>query len=147
MRSLARARLFLACAVVFALVVFAVEFPFSEIFGQRAQLSALSAQLSTMQSRNAALRSSIANLKKDSTIEAIAHQDYGLVQRGQRSFVILPAPSAKSNDVSLSDQPVPISDLVQAPVGSAGTVNTASSASGAPPSFWSRFKDRLEFWH
>lgn len=144
MKSLARARLGLILAALSALAIVGFELPFGELLHQRAELQVLDVQLAALDARNASLHADITALSQSSTIAAIAHEEYGLIRPGQRSFVILPAAGAGTS-VALSAPSIPPQDLVAAPPGSSGVI-AATAAEHASPGFWERFADRLAFW-
>ena len=84
----------------------------------------------------------------EATIAAIAHQDYGLVRPGQRSYVILPGPGSPAIADPLAMGSIPTADLVAAPT-SANVVTppaTAPAVAGPKGSLWSRMLEHLEFW-
>lgn len=144
MTQLHRARALLVLAVLAAIAIVAFEFPFGEIFHQRGELASVNAQLAAVRARNASLNADIKALSQRSTIGAIAHEEYGLSARGQRSYVILPAAgSGDAND--LAAPTISPQDLVAAPP-SAGSPASSSVDGAAGPGFWSRFAARLEFW-
>lgn len=145
MIQLHRARLGLLGAFVGALVLVALEFPLSELLHQHSALALARSQLATIDGRNASLNADISALSSNSTVNALAHEEYGLVRPGQSSFVILPAPNSASAKAGLAAPAIAPQDLVaSAPVvGHAVIPTTATSTS----SFWSRFVARLEFWH
>ena len=148
MAHLYRARMVLIIAVVFAIGAVAVEFPLSELLRQRSELVGLAGQLQAVDSHNALLKSDIASLSQPSTIAAIAHQDYGLVRPGQRSYVILPGPGSSAIADPLAMGAIPAADLVAAPTSASVVAPPAPTPTQAPPkgSFWSRVVNRLEFW-
>ena len=138
-----RARLLLIGALVLAVAIVTLEFPLSELMHQRSALSAASAELSSVRARNAQVTAEIASLHKSSTIAAIAHEEYGLVEPGQRSYVILPA-ATKASPSGIAPASVPIEDLVAPPVNLLESTKQAGTPHG--PSLVSRFVSRLEFW-
>lgn len=145
MIQLHRARLGLVTAVAGALALVGVEFPLSELLHQHSELALARGQLATITDRNASLSADVVALSANSTVNALAHEEYGLIRPGQRSFVILPAPNSAAAKAGLAAPVISPQDLVaSAPVpGHAVIPTTARSAS----SFWSRFVSRLEFWH
>jgi cell division protein FtsB len=144
MTQLRRARLVLVAAVIGALVVVGAEFPLSELLHQHAELATTQSQLSTLASRNSSLSADVSALSSNSTVNAIAHEEYGLVQPGQASYVILPAADSATARRGLSAPAIPPQDLLAAgPV--AGP--TSAPVPGDTGSFWSRFASHLEFWH
>ena len=144
MKQLRRARLILVAAVIGAVIVVGAEFPFSELMHQHAALNLAQRQLSMLASRNSSLTADIGALSSNSTVNAIAHEEYGLVQRGQSSYVILPAANSEAAKQGLSIPAIPPQDLLASgPVPGRVVLPTSSDS----PSFWSRFAAHLEFWH
>lgn len=137
-----RARLALLAAALFAGAVVVAEFPLSMLLHQRSQIALVSAQLGQLQSRNAGLAGDVKALSQNSTVAEIAHEEYGLVSPGQRSYVILPSNgSPAANDLSVSE--IPPRDLV-ASTPAVATAPRPSTVRG--PGLWSRFLTHLEFW-
>jgi len=126
-----------------AVVIVVAWFPARELVRQHEELSAANSQLSLIAQRNASLSADISALSAKSTIAAIAHEEYGLVRRGQTSYVILPAAGSAAADGELTAPSIPPQDLIEAPAGSPRSIPAASGAGGA---FWSRFANHLEFW-
>ena len=85
-----RAALFL---VVLVGLLFAFVYPTRTFLDQRAETNKARAQLEVLQSENARLARESKRLSTDSEIERLAREKYGLVQPGERPFVILPAPA------------------------------------------------------
>jgi hypothetical protein len=137
-----RARLYLIGSMLFAVILVGVEFPFSLLMRQRAQISTTSAALANLTSRNSALNGDIKALRQPSTIGVIAHEEYGLVLAGQSSYVILPAAGTSAAN-ALPAASIPPRDLV-ATTATPGLAASTAKASG--PGLWRRFLDRLEFW-
>jgi len=144
MIQLHRARLGLLAALAGALVLTVVEFPLSELLRQHGELALARGQLLTLSSRNSSLRADIAALSANSTVNAIAHEEYGLVQPGQHSYVILPATNSAARS-SLAIPVIPPQDLIASSPepGHIAIPTTPQRQLG----FWSRFVSRLEFWH
>lgn len=146
MPDLHRARQMLVVAFFGALVLVALEFPFHQLMSQRAQISEAAAALSAVESHNATLRGDIAALSKTSTIASIAHQEYGLVQPGQRSYVILPNAGAKQNMNPLTALAIP-AEVLGSTSGSSSVATKPIEVSAPKGSVWIRALRRLEFWH
>jgi cell division protein FtsL len=85
-----RAALFV---VVLVGLLFAFVYPTRTFLDQRADTNKARGQLEVLQSENARLARESKRLSTDSEIERLAREKYGLVQPGERPFVILPAPS------------------------------------------------------
>jgi cell division protein FtsL len=80
--------------VVLVGLLFAFVYPTRTFLDQRNETNKARAQLETLQAENARLARESKRLSTDSEIERLARQQYGLVKPGERSFVILPAPSS-----------------------------------------------------
>lgn len=145
MLDLHRARQMLIVTVLGAIVLVAVEFPLRQLMSQRAQISRTALALQAVESHNAILQHDITALSKTSTILAIAHQEYGLVQPGQRSYVILPNAGAKQNMNPLTALSIP-AEVLGSTAGSG--ISTSPAKVIVPPSgsLWSKVLRRLEFW-
>lgn len=146
MLNLHRARQMLLVASLGTIVLVAIEFPFRQLMSQRVQISKAALALQAIENHNAILQHDITSLSKTSTILSIAHQEYGLVQPGQHSYVILPNASAKQNMNPLTALVVPAEVLGS----TSGTTTSVSAPHVVPPpvgSLWSRMMRRLEFWH
>jgi cell division protein FtsB len=141
-----RARIVFFVGLIAAIVIVATEFPLGQLMRARSALAQGSSQLNRLDTENRQLAGQIRSLHRDSTVARIAHEDYGLVKKGQRSIVVLPSPSSSPGDGSgpLSTTTVPKSDLVPT------DAIVSGSASGVKPvqqpGFWSRLVQRLEFW-
>jgi cell division protein FtsB len=141
-----RARIVFFAGLIAAIVIVATEFPLGQLMRARAALAQGSSQLRALDTENRQLAGQIRSLHRDSTVARIAHEDYGLVKKGQRSIVVLPSPSTSPGDGSgpLSTTTVPTSDLVPTDAIVSGTASGAKSMK--QPGFWSRLVQRLEFW-
>lgn len=135
----ARAAFIGACGVALALLVF--EVPVSELVHQGGELAAVDARLTATNAANARLSADVAALHKDSTVAAIAHEEYGLVERGQLAYVVLPAKGSGAD--LLGATKLPADDLVPAALSPYAPLTVSSPKS---PSLWRRVLDRLEFW-
>ena len=132
-------------AALFAAVIVVAWFPARELIGQHEELSAVNGQLSVLAKRNASLSADISALSSYSTIAAIAHEQYGLVRRGQSSYVILPAVGSAAANGALTTVSIAPQDLIAAPIDEPRPASTGGSSTGSA-SFWSRFESHLEFW-
>ena len=142
-----RARLVLLLALIAGIVITATEFPLSELMSGRAAVAQAAQQLRALQSQNKALASQVSSLHEGGTVARIAHQDYGLVAKGERSVVVLPSRSTGGSAGAgpLSATTVPKSDLVP----SDAIVSSTGGGTGAvhkAAGFWERVVQRLEFW-
>jgi cell division protein FtsB len=145
-KSLRRARVVLAAAVVLVIAVLATGFPVGTFLRQRTAIAAVDRQLAVVDSHNAELRSEITSLRQPATIEAIAREEYGLVRPGQRSYVILPGKSARAIGAgTLGVLPIPADDLVPASVSALASPSDVTSGPQSA-SLWSRTAGELEFW-
>jgi len=145
-----RARIALLVALLVGLVITATEFPLGQLMRGRAEVTEAGQQLKRLQAENRALAAEVRSLHQSGTVARIAHQDYGLVDRGQVSVVVLPSARAArdagagSGAGPLSSTGVPKSDLVPSDA-------IVSPSPGAGPrrktaGFWERVLQRLEFW-
>jgi type II secretory pathway pseudopilin PulG len=144
-----RAQLVFCAAVVLAAVIVGTQLPLGQILGQRAAIARATAELRQLQAQNAALSSQVHALGQPANVAVIAHQQYGLVNPGQQSYVILPEPVEPGHTQSgpLSTVTIPASDLVpsDAVVSSTGQPSAPASRGGGT-GFLGRVLDRLEFW-
>ncbi len=136
----------LIVVVLGTIVLVAIEFPFRQLMDQRAQISRTALALETVQSHNSILQHDISSLSRTSTILSIAHEEYGLVQPGQRSYVILPNAHAKQNMNPLTALAIP-AEVLGATSGSSASAGTSHTVARPVGSIWSRMLRRLEFWH
>jgi cell division protein FtsB len=74
-------------------VLFAFVYPTQTFLDQRDATSKARAQLDLLRAENAKLADATKRLQDDDEIARIAREFYGLVQPGERPFVILPAPT------------------------------------------------------
>jgi cell division protein FtsB len=136
-----RARVALLAAVAASFLALVAWLPVSLLLSQHAELASLSTSLSSLESRNAAMRAEDHALSSNAAVATIAHEQYGLVKPGQQAYVILPK-AGSADGSGLNSTAIPLSDLVPT-----AQENYPSPATGAPePGFWSRFVGRLEFW-
>jgi cell division protein DivIC len=89
-------------------LLFAFVYPTRTFLDQRKQTTTARTQLDLLRTENAKLGKEAQQLRRDSVIEQIARENYGLVKPGETPFVILPAPTTT-------------------------TVPPAASAAGTPP--------------
>jgi cell division protein FtsB len=135
---------FLGAALAAAVIVIA-WFPARELVRQHDELGAVNGQLSTLAKRNASLSADISALSSNSTIAAIAHEQYGLIRRGQTSYVILPGVGSSAASGALTATSIAPQDLIAAPIDEPRATSTGAAPAGSS-SFWSRFSGHLEFW-
>ena len=146
MFALHRARQMLIVVFLGTIVLVAIEFPLRQLMSQRAQISKTALALQTVEIHNTILQRDIASLSKTSTILSIAHQEYGLVQPGQRSYVILPNANARQNMNPLTALAIP-AEVLGATSGSTAVASASHTVARPVGSLWSRMLRRLEFWH
>jgi cell division protein FtsB len=79
--------------VVLVGLLFAFVYPTRTFLDQRDQTNTARAQLELLRAENAKLTRQTNRLSKDSVIEQIAREHYGLVKPGEIPFVIIPAPT------------------------------------------------------
>lgn len=140
-----RARLLFVCAVVLAAVIVGAEFPLGQLLHERQVVAATSSQLQKLQSQNRWLSGQIAQLHQPATVGRIAHEQYGLVQKGESSVVVLPSAGDGGGSDPLSTTHIPSSDLV--PSDSLPATPQTGTSTGPPQQgFFSRLIQRLEFW-
>jgi cell division protein FtsB len=146
MTVVGRARIVLLLAVVAGIALLTTEFPFAQLVSERSSVAQASLQLSQLQAENRVLAGQVKALSQPSTVARIAHEEYGLVYKGQQSVVVLPSSTDGSHGGGpLSSTYVPKSDLFP---------SDAIVAPGAPPKgggvkqkdFWARLLQRIEFW-
>jgi cell division protein FtsB len=146
-----RARIAFVMAVVLGAIVLFVEFPIGQLVQARGAVASSSAQLSRLQSENRTLANQVRELQEGSTIEQVAHEEYGLVEPGQRSIVVMPGAGAGAvggrgptgASAPLGSTTIPKSDLVPTDASLSPAGGGRVSGGGG---FWGRVLDRLEFW-
>jgi len=143
-----RARLFFFIALLIAVAVVVANFPLGALLNDRSTVRAETTQLAALRAANRALALEVRALEDAATVGRIAHQEYGLISRGQRSMVVLPSStvSGASAGNPLADNPIPSSDLLPSDAILDPAV-PVSQSSGHGPGFWQRVLNRLEFWH
>ncbi|MHB1987717.1 MAG: FtsB family cell division protein [Acidimicrobiales bacterium] len=161
---LSRARLVFLVAVVLAGIIVATELPVGELLHARAAAATASVELAQVRRENKSLSEQVRDLREGASIQQIAHQQYGLVEPGQASIVVMPGSSstglpgsgrrAKSQRVEHTNSPltsatIPKADLVPSdaqlsPAPVVGGRHSGSSSAGG--GFWQRVLDKLEFW-
>lgn len=147
MRALHRARIALVAALVLSLAILVTQLPISTLVHQRGELTVATGQLAAARAENAQLSSQIAALRRPSTVAAIAHAQYGLIEPGQIEYEIPHLPGGATGTSSLAPPSVPHGDLLPptaSPVGPPPSATPASTAS--PQGLWSQVVSRLAFW-
>jgi cell division protein FtsB len=143
-----RARLVFLAAVALAVVIIAGELPLGALAHEKAAIAGSSRQLQVLQDENKSLSQQVSALNDPATIERIAHAQYGLVMRGQRSYVILPSPGDDSSGASpLSTIPLSPSEIVPNDATGTAQAGTATKSAGHGEGVWAQIENRLEFWH
>ncbi|MGH9171424.1 MAG: septum formation initiator family protein [Acidimicrobiales bacterium] len=133
-------------ALVVGVVLVATEFPWHQLLDERAGVARSSQQLTQLQNANHALQAEVNSLHQSSTIEGVAHSQYGLVEPGQRSVVVL-AGGGTGAKGPLSATKIPESDIVPSDSLVAGSGTGGAAVAGSHPSgFWGQLLQRLEFW-
>ncbi len=142
-----RARLFLLVALLIAAAIVVANFPLGALLNDRSTVRAETAQLAALRAANRAMAIEARALQDAATVGRIAHEEYGMISRGQRSLVVLPSTTASvaSAGNPLADNPIPSSDLLPSDAILDPAVPVAQP-SGHGPGFWQRVADRLEFW-
>lgn len=146
MRRLKRARLALAVAVALSLAIAVLELPISTLVHQRGAIAAASEHLRAVDAENHRLAADVAALRKDSTVAAMAHGEYGLVKPGQVEYVIPHLPGSRGTSGALPGGQVPAGDLVPPTASPVGDPAAGHRATGHSRGFWSQVLDRLAFW-
>lgn len=142
-----RARLGLLAAVVVAVALVGVQFPLTQLWHEHSAEAAASHELQELRQADSALSKQVAALEQPATVARIAHQDYGLVARGETYVVVLPGPADTYGGAGpLADTKLPASALVPSDATVAAPASDGSGPSTRGESFWSRLLQRLEFW-
>ena len=138
-----RARIVFVAALVVSLVIVATEFPLGQLLHERTVIATTGAELQRLQAANRSLAGQISSLHQPATVGRIAHEEYGLVQKGQSSIVVLPSPGDGGGVDPLATSGIPSSNIVPS---DALVASPATTGSGTEQGFWSRLLNRLEFW-
>ncbi len=134
----------LPLAVLAAISIVAVAFPFQTLWRQQQALNAASNQISQIGRQSSALSQQAKAVSTEAAAIALAREEYQLVQPGQRLIQVLPGNGSgyvaeNSNDPGF------------APLVNLTPTSTATSTSKGPASpmhgFVSRFVRTIEFWH
>jgi cell division protein FtsB len=138
------ARLVVPLALVSALALVAVWFPFSTLLGQSAQLDATTRQIALLHRQSESLDRQRAAMSSKQATTMLAREEYQLVEPGQRIIQVLSGTGAGTGSGDPGDQ-----RLVD-PANAAGllpaTPSDPSGAHAARSGFWSRVVRTLEFW-
>lgn len=138
---LRRARAALVTSLVVGGLVVATQLPIGELIHQRSDLATVDAELGAANAAASRLRHDVASLGQPQTIANIAHQDYGLVNKGQTTYVVLPSSGGAAQ---LSNPEIPKGDLMPSSLSPYAPVKAAVARSAG--SLWHRVLKRLEFW-
>jgi cell division protein FtsB len=138
-RSARRARLVFITCVALGVLVLATNFPVSELLSQRQELASASADLRQVSAADRALATEARGLEQASTVEELAHEEFGLVRAGAKAYDLLPPPGqepgAGTGGSSLYSPPVVPDGLLPRSgfLGAAGSTprSTASAAGGS----------------
>ncbi len=151
-----RARFTLLAAAGLASAVLAFELPVGELVHQQRELATAGAELSRVRALDALLSADIGSLRRTSTVEAIAHAEYGLVRPGEQAYSLpglgRPAKAGEPGGVApgLETRALSPADLYLASPASLDPPphRAPAGVDGAPAtgSLWSRVLGRLEFW-
>jgi cell division protein FtsB len=91
--------------VVLVGLLFAFVYPTRTFLDQRAETNKARAQLELLESESARLARESRRLSTPSEIERLAREKYGLVQPGERPFVIVPAPTTAAPPTTIAPAP------------------------------------------
>ncbi len=130
-------------AVLAALAVVAVAFPFQTLWRQQVALNQASGEIAQISRQSAALTQRAKAVSTETAAIALAREDYQLVQPGQSLIQVLPGNGAgyvAQNSTDPGAQP-----LVNIGQGLVPTTSAASPAAGVH-GFFARFVRTLEFW-
>lgn len=150
-----KARLTLLVAAGLASAVLAFELPVAELVHQQHELSTAGAELSAVRALDARLSADVASLRRASTVEAIAHAEYGLVRPGEQAYSVPGlggragaggargvAPGLEPSRLSPEDLYLSSPTALLPPPRRTG----AGAGGAATGSLWSRVLGHLEFW-
>lgn len=152
-----RGRVVLAGAVVLSVAMMGLWFPFSPLLHQRQETSELSAQLRSLQTQDAVLKSQEKTLTSSGAETRLARGQYQLVPPGVRLVQVLP-PSGTPTQGSAGQAPYPgdpgltkpvaPSAIALLPTTTTTTVapNSAKSKAGSSGGLAQRILSTLAFW-
>lgn len=134
----------LPLAVLTAIAIVVVAFPFKTLWRQQVALNAASSQIAQLNRQSSSLTQRAKAVSTEAAAIALAREQYQLVQPGQRLIQVLPGNG--SGYVAQNSTDPGFQPLVS-PTSSATTATTATTSSSAgAPVFVSRFVHTLEFW-
>jgi hypothetical protein len=132
-------------AVLTAIAVVAVAFPFKTLWRQQVELNAASSQISQISRQSAALTVRAKAVSTQAAAIALAREQYQLVQPGQSLIQVLPGNGTgyvAQNSTDPGFQPLVDPTSGGVPTNSATSTSTPTGLHG----FASRFVRILEFW-
>ncbi len=135
----------LPLAVLTAIAVVAVAFPFKTLWRQQVELNAASSQISQINHQSAALTLRAKAVSTQAAAIALAREQYQLVQPGQSLIQVLPGNGTgyvAQNSTDPGFQPLVDPTSGGLPTTSATSTSTPTGLHG----FVSRFVRILEFW-
>ncbi len=139
-------RLIVPVAVLSAMALIAVWFPYSTLLTQSAQLSTTAHQIAVLQAESRSLHAQQSALSSTQATTLLAREEYQLVKPGQRLIQILNngtgADGLGTGDPGSQPLVVPSNAEDLLPVNP--TASTSSTARA--PGLWSRVVRTLEFW-
>ncbi len=131
-------RLVMPLAVVTAVGMIVVWFPFSTLLSQRTQMNAVSQQIALLHQQGHVLQVQQKALSTAQATEELARQEYQLVQPGQRLIQVL-----NNGDGTAGD---PGDSPLASPLGTSGVTSGSQHSVHHGTGFWSRVVHTLEFW-
>ncbi len=131
-------RLVMPLAVVTAVGMIVVWFPFSTLLSQRTQMNAVSQQIALLHQQGHVLQVQQKALSTAQATEELARQEYQLVQPGQRLIQVL-----NNGDGTAGD---PGDSPLASPLGTSGVTSGSQHSVHHGAGFWSRVVHTLEFW-
>jgi uncharacterized membrane protein len=135
----------LPLAVLAAIAVAAVAFPFQTLWRQQVALNQAASQITQINRQSAALAQQARAVSTEAAAVALAREDYQLVQPGQSLIQVLPGNGA--GYVAQNSTDPGVQPLVNVGEGLVPTSSGAGSPSTGVHGFVSRFVRTLEFWH
>lgn len=99
-----RPAVILAGALLLAGVLLVTAFPMSSWLSQRSELASVQSRLEKLHSTSTSLANRAASLRNDAEIEHLARSEYGLVPKGSRAYVVLPAPQKDHASTGVSQK-------------------------------------------
>lgn len=168
-----RARVALAVAAAFCVVVLATSLPLRTLLQQRTDTAATAATVRHLTAENRALAAQAAALSNPATVRSLAHTEFDYVQPGQKTYDVLPPSDGSSGEPGVGQEqlgtPVPLpgsaasdeavgAGALPSSSGGSAAATAGDRASGSSPSapggsagsgsggFLDRMLHALEFW-